>query len=164
MKLLPILKNDALSLSFEVFPPKTDTAFESVKSAVESASPSAELYAGGAVTNSDGGYNVAACSTVTGKDGTVGRIFVMPSSQMATTAALITNGYANKDFIYSVFEHLYDCRGEFLPYGTSIISFRTTTLEGLTMGTAKIYMAVLMALPVCVGVVGAVILTRRKNR
>ena len=128
------------------------------------ASPSAELYAGGAATNSDGGYTVAACSTVTGKDGKVGRIFVMPSSQMATTAALITNGYANKDLVYSVFEHLYDCRGELLPYGTSIISFRETTLEGLTMGTARIYMAVLMALPVCVGVVGAVILTRRKNR
>ena len=128
------------------------------------ASPSAELYAGGVATNSDGGYTVAACSTVTGKDGKTGRIFVMPSSQMATTAALITNGYANKDLVYSVFEHLYDCRGELLPYGTSIISFRETTLEGLTMGTARIYMAVLMALPVCVGVVGAVILTRRKNR
>ena len=35
LKLLPILKDDKLSLSFEVFPPKTDTAFESVKSAVE---------------------------------------------------------------------------------------------------------------------------------
>jgi hypothetical protein len=114
--------------------------------------------------NSDGGYTVAACSTVTGKDGKVGRIFVMPSAQMATTAALITNGYANKDLVYSVFEHLYDCRGELLPYGTSIISFRATTLEGLTMGTARTYMAVLMVLPVCVTIVGVVILTRRKNR
>ena len=35
LKLLPILKDDKLSLSFEVFPPKTDTAFESVKRAVE---------------------------------------------------------------------------------------------------------------------------------
>ena len=35
MKLLPILKQDTLSLSFEVFPPKTDSAFESVKTAVE---------------------------------------------------------------------------------------------------------------------------------
>ena len=35
LKLLPILKDDKLSLSFEVFPPKTDTAFESVKEAVE---------------------------------------------------------------------------------------------------------------------------------
>ena len=35
MKLLPILKQDLLSLSFEVFPPKSDTSFESVKNAVE---------------------------------------------------------------------------------------------------------------------------------
>ena len=35
LKLLPILKEDKLSLSFEVFPPKTDTAFENVKAAVE---------------------------------------------------------------------------------------------------------------------------------
>ena len=35
MKLIDVLKNDALSLSFEVFPPKTDTVFESVKHAVE---------------------------------------------------------------------------------------------------------------------------------
>ena len=35
MKLIEILKKDTLSLSFEVFPPKTDTAFESVKQAVE---------------------------------------------------------------------------------------------------------------------------------
>ena len=35
MKLSHILRQDTLSLSFEVFPPKTDTAFESVKSATE---------------------------------------------------------------------------------------------------------------------------------
>ncbi len=35
MKLADTLKNDALSLSFEVFPPKNDTLFESVKHATE---------------------------------------------------------------------------------------------------------------------------------
>ncbi len=35
MKLTELLKNDKLSLSFEVFPPKTDSAFDSVKSATE---------------------------------------------------------------------------------------------------------------------------------
>ena len=35
MKLTEILKQDSLSLSFEVFPPKTDTAFDSVKHATE---------------------------------------------------------------------------------------------------------------------------------
>lgn len=35
MKVIDILKNEKLSISFEVFPPKTDTAFESVKEAAE---------------------------------------------------------------------------------------------------------------------------------
>lgn len=35
MKIIDILQNDTPSLSFEVFPPKTETAFESVKSATE---------------------------------------------------------------------------------------------------------------------------------
>ena len=35
MKLIDIIRQDTLSLSFEVFPPKTDSAFESVKHAVE---------------------------------------------------------------------------------------------------------------------------------
>ncbi len=35
MKLSQILKNEDLSLSFEVFPPKTDSSFDSVKSATE---------------------------------------------------------------------------------------------------------------------------------
>ncbi len=35
MKLTELFKNDTLSLSFEVFPPKTDSAFDSVKTATE---------------------------------------------------------------------------------------------------------------------------------
>ena len=35
MKISELLKKDTLSLSFEVFPPKTETAFESVKNATE---------------------------------------------------------------------------------------------------------------------------------
>lgn len=33
MRVSEVLKRDALSLSFEVFPPKTTSAFESVKAA-----------------------------------------------------------------------------------------------------------------------------------
>ncbi len=35
MKIIDILKDEHLSLSFEVFPPKTDTSFESVRTATE---------------------------------------------------------------------------------------------------------------------------------
>lgn len=125
-------------------------------------SAGAELYAGGGVVDAEGGYALAAYSTVTGTDGEVGRVLVVPSSQMATTAALVTNGYANKDFLYSVLEYVYKC--ELLPYGSSLISFRATRLEGLTMGTANVYTVALLALPVIVAICGTVILVRRKNR
>ena len=35
MKLTELFSRDGLSLSFEVFPPKTDTVFESVRQATE---------------------------------------------------------------------------------------------------------------------------------
>ena len=35
MKITELLKSDKLTMSFEVFPPKTDTSFESVKKATE---------------------------------------------------------------------------------------------------------------------------------
>ena len=35
MKIIDLLKSDALSISFEVFPPKTESTFDSVKSATE---------------------------------------------------------------------------------------------------------------------------------
>ena len=35
MKITELLKKEGFSISFEVFPPKTDTAFESVKVATE---------------------------------------------------------------------------------------------------------------------------------
>ena len=37
MKLINLLRRETLSLSFEVFPPKTDTAFASVRATVEQA-------------------------------------------------------------------------------------------------------------------------------
>ena len=35
MKIIDLINNDTLSLSFEVFPPKTETSFESVKNATQ---------------------------------------------------------------------------------------------------------------------------------
>ena len=35
MKIIDLLKRETMSLSFEVFPPKTQTSFESVKNATE---------------------------------------------------------------------------------------------------------------------------------
>ncbi len=125
-------------------------------------SGTSQLYAHGVATDTAGGYTVAASAEITGEDGRVGRLFVVPSTYLATTASLITNGYANKDFVYSLLERFYGCSQ--LPYGAKIISFRTPILEGLTLKTANIYTAIIMTIPVALAVVCAVVLIRRKNR
>ena len=125
-------------------------------------SSASQLFAHGVATDNKGGYTVAASAEVVGENGEVGTVFVVPSTYLATTASLVTNGYANKDFVYSLLERFYGCSQ--LPYGASIISFRTPMLEGLTMKTANIYTAIIMAIPVAVAVACAVVLTRRKNR
>jgi hypothetical protein len=74
----------------------------------------------------------------------------------------IVNGYANGDFLYALFDDFYGRDG--MPYGCDVIRADTTILENLTMGTARIYTALILAVPVAVAVAGAVILVKRKNR
>ncbi len=126
------------------------------------ASETAKTYSHGEMTDSQGSYPIAAYATVITDDGEQGRVVVIPSIYLTATSALVTNEYANGDFLRSVFETLYDRSP--LVYGSSIISFETPILEGLTMQTAGIYTAIIMAIPVALAVVGAVVLTRRKNR
>ena len=125
-------------------------------------SGTSQLYAHGGATDTAGSYTVAASAEITGDGGEVGRLFVVPSTYLATTASLITNGYANKDFVYSLLEYFYGCSQ--LPYGARIISFRTPILEGLTLKTANIYTAIIMVIPAALAVTCAVVLIRRKNR
>jgi hypothetical protein len=75
---------------------------------------------------------------------------------------MVTNGYGNKGFVYSLFEVLYGV-GD-MPYGTNSIVYDSGVLENLTMGTAKTITAILLAIPMVLAVVGAVVLIRRKNR
>ena len=50
-----------------------------------------------------------------------------------------------------------------MPYGCNIVSTDTTTLQNLTMREAKIYTAVILAVPVLLAVLGAVLIIKRKN-
>ena len=125
-------------------------------------SPSSECYSGGEVTDSSGSYAIAAYSTLTGTSGKSSGLFFIPSIYLTATDAMVTNGYANKDFVYSLLDVFYGM-GD-MPYGTSSIVYDTGILENLTMRTARIYTAILMALPIALGAFGAVMLIRRKNR
>ena len=125
-------------------------------------SGSSVTQSGGETTDSDGAYTVAAYSSVPNDDGTEAKIFVIPSVYLTAYDAMITNGYANKNFLYSLFDVFFE-KGE-MPYGCKSILYDTGTLENLTMGTAKLYTALLIFIPVAIAAVGAVLIIRRKNR
>lgn len=126
------------------------------------ASDSAQTYAGAQRTDTSGGYCLAAVATHTSAEGNVGNIFVVPSIYLTATDSLVSGGYSNRSFIYSVMENVFG--SDELPYGCKTVYYDADVLDGLTMGTARIYTAVIMAIPAVLAAVGAVIVIRRRNR
>ncbi len=125
-------------------------------------SDSARLDAGGSTVSDEGGYTVAAATEYKTEDGETTKIFVVPSVYLAVSDSLITNGYSNKDFIYSIFDVFFGA--ENMPYGCNAVVYSSQILENLTMGTARLYTALVMAVPAVIAAVGAVVIIRRKNR
>ena len=126
-------------------------------------SPSSVLYADGKKTSSGGNYPVVAFAELDSNvEGDKSRITMVASIYLTASEALITKGYSNKDFVYSVLDVLYDA--SCAPYGIKELLYASSMLENFTMGTARIIFAVLMAIPVALGIVGAVIIIRRRNR
>lgn len=125
-------------------------------------SPSSVCHSGGETSDTSGSYPVAAYSVKENYGGESAKLFFIPSIYIATSDAMISNGYLNKDFLYSLFDVFYG-KG-MMPYGSTRLLYDNEMLENLTMGTAKTYTAVLIAIPVLLSVAGAVVLIRRKNR
>lgn len=118
---------------------------------------------GGGVTATGGGFTIAAYSeSEPNFDGERGKIMLIPSIYASVSDALVTNGYSNKEFLYATFEILFGAEG--VPYGCTPVLYDSGTLENLTIGTAKIYTALILMIPVSLAVVGGVITVRRKNR
>ena len=131
--------------------------------ALLTSSRSANCENGGVVTKTGGSFPVAAYNTVTSADGKeTGNIFVVSSIYMTVSDALVTNGYSNKDFIYSLIEYLYGA--ENMPYGCQSVLYDSSVLENLTMSTANLYTAIVLAVPTAIAILGAVVVIRRKNR
>ena len=120
------------------------------------------LEADGKEVDGEGNYPVAACAKVKGDRDKVASICVFSSIYISVSDALVTNGYSNTDFMYSLFDNFYGHGA--MPYGCDVIKIDTSILENLTMGTAKIYTALILAVPVAIAVFGAVTVIRRKNR
>lgn len=125
-------------------------------------SKSAVCQANGETVDGEGGYTIAAVSSVTNEASETSQMFFIPSVYLTATDAMITDGYSNKNFLYSLFGEFYG-QG-LMPYGCSGIVFNDGMLENLTMGTARIYTALMLAVPVVIAAVGTVVLIRRKNR
>ncbi len=121
-------------------------------------SPSSVLEADGKTVETGGSFPIAAYSSVEGG----GNLIVIPSVYASVSSALVTNGYANKEFLFAVFDEL--CGADGVPYGCSSILYDTETLENLTMGTARVYTALILAVPAALALVGCVLIIRRKNR
>ena len=122
---------------------------------------SSATYAGGDMTDGSGNYTVAAAATKTVGDKEA-TLFVLPTAYITATDAFISESYSNKDFLFSVFEVLFDSITA--PYGCNQLLYDTQILENLTMGRARLYTALILAIPVTLAVVGTVILVKRKNR
>ena len=125
-------------------------------------SPTSVCQSGGETTDTAGSYPVAAYSEKENYGEDSAKLFFIPSIYIATSDAMVSNGYLNKDFLYSLFDVFYG-QGE-MPYGSRSIFYDNEMLENLTMGTAKIYTAILISLPVVLAVLGVCVVVRRKNR
>lgn len=119
-------------------------------------------HAGGEMTDSEGSYAVAAYSKRAEKDGAESTVFVIPTAYITASDAFLSDTYSNKDFIYSTLEVLFDANPT--PRGCKCVTYRTSIIENLTMGRAKTYTAIILAIPALLAVFGAVTIIRRKNR
>lgn len=125
-------------------------------------SPSSELEAHGGTVDKEGSYPIAAYTDVVLEGGGNAKILVVPSVYLAASDALVSREYSNKDFLYALFETYFES-GQ-APYGCNDVLYDTSTLENLTMRSAKIYTAIIMAIPAALAIVGTVIIVKRRQR
>lgn len=126
-------------------------------------SASAVLYASGQTVDTAGSY-VLAASSVRVTDDKQSSLFVIPSIYMTASDAMLSNTYANKEFVYSVFEELYGADGA-MPYGARSVALSgDDLLENLTMREARLFTAIALLPALAAAITGIVILRRRKNR
>ncbi len=92
-----------------------------------------------------------------------GTLIVSGSIYLTASDAMISDGYANRDFFFALFEVLAGKEGG-TPYGCLPMMLTQNVMNGLTMKTARILTVCLLLIPVAVGVTGCVVLVRRKNR
>ena len=124
-------------------------------------SSSASLVAGGKTVDTEGGYAVAGYSSRNNDNGTSSKVVVVPTIYLTASDALTGEGYTNREFLYSVIHSL---GADALPIGCNITRYSGDILENFTMRDARLYTAIVLAVPACLALVGGFIIIRRKNR
>lgn len=119
-------------------------------------------HAGGKETDDAGEYAVAAYSVRDEQDGKRSTVFVIPTAYITASDAFMSESYSNKDFIYSTLEVIFGSNPA--PRGCNLVSYAVPMLENLTMGRARLYTAIILAIPAALAVVGVITIIRRKNR
>ncbi len=126
--------------------------------------PTAELRVGGessSMTPAEG-YTVAALSTLDEYHGKRGRVAVVAADAFATVDTMETDGYGNKEFLFSLLAETTDAVP---PIGCGVVLLNTYPLEDMTRGTAGVYLAVFGgAIPLFVALAGVFVLRRRGSR
>lgn len=131
--------------------------------AVLLSSASSECTLGDTVVDTEGSYAVAAHSTRVSDNGeNTANLFVISSVYLCSSDAVTSNAYSNRDFIYSLFDHAFGAENP--PYGANSVTYVSDDLKNLTMGEAKLYTALLLAIPAVLAAVGFAVIIRRKNR
>lgn len=125
-------------------------------------SGTSSTHAGGKQTDNGGEYAVVAYSERVEQSGNKSTVFVIPTAYITAADALLSNSYSNKDFLYSTLEVLFGSYSA--PRGCNTVDYSTPILENLTMGKAKLYTAIILAIPAALAVVGVITIIRRKNR
>ena len=125
-------------------------------------SDSASLVAGGKTVDTDGGYTVAAYSIRENLNGTRGRVVVIPTIYITASDALSSDVYANTDFLYATLHLILGART--MPIGCNVAGYQADILENFTMSDARLFTALIMAVPVALALIGSFIIIRRKNR
>ena len=125
-------------------------------------SPTATLEAGGKTVDREGSYALIGYGERE-RDGATSRVVVVPSVYLTESGAMISNAYANRDFLYALLDTL-DESEQTMPYHCRMAIVTQTTLENLTVGTARLLTVLTLLLPAALAVTGTVVLLRRKYR
>lgn len=125
-------------------------------------SPESVAVSAGKITDNGGSYAVVGYNRFENEDGSYAQIVVAPCVYLTSTEAMVNDTYVNKAFITSLCGTYFGATST--PMGCQALLYETGALEGFTIGNARLYTALILAIPAALAIVGTVIIIRRKNR